>query len=395
MDWSRVREAMRGGAADPFVAARYYKKDSAAPDYTPMANASAEAAQIGAQLGREQMAQGQAQFEREMAVAQPVIDAQLGLMNQQKAQGDDYFNYMVSRQRPVEDALNQESMTNPTAAQDAADRALITGGDTGVYEARKQDIEDSVGRVVADARGGQSANTSMLMREGIRLGWSPEKIAQIAASQGVSQASAVASAANATRGEGIDKARGLLAQNYGMRKQDEATSWAKKMDVAGLYRGLTGASQGAYSLATNAGNSAVGNAMQPGNQILGNQSSANNTTMSGQQMAISGLGSILNSQTSVYNAKNQNSVHALGTVLGVAGSLFASDRRMKENIIRIGEYPNGLPKYEFNYIGIPQRYIGVMAQDVIDEFPEAVVRIDGDMMAVRYDILGISMEKAV
>ncbi len=75
------------------------------PDYTPMATASKEAAEIGAQLGREHLAENKRQYEENAKVAQPVIDAQLDLMKQTKAQGDDYFKYMVENQRPVEAAI--------------------------------------------------------------------------------------------------------------------------------------------------------------------------------------------------------------------------------------------------------------------------------------------------
>jgi hypothetical protein len=355
-----------------------------------VSNASVEAAQIGAQLGREQMGQAQQQYDQSMAVAKPVVDAQLALMQQSKAQGDDYFDYMKSRQRPVEDALNAESMaTNP---QDAADRALITGGDTAIYNARQGDIEDSVGRAIADARTGQSNTTARMIREGMRYGWSPDKLAAMAGSQGLGMASQQAAAANSTRLAGIDKARGLLTQNYDMRKAQEATGWGKKMDVAGLYRGLPGASQGAYSLALGAGNSATQNQMAPGNAMMAQRQNAMGTMMQGQGMQIQGLSSVLGSQTSIANQNNQNSGNTAGAILGL-GAAMLSDRRVKENIVEIGRYQNGLPMYEFNYIGDSVRYRGVMAQDVKETFPEAIVETKDGIMAVNYAKLGLSMER--
>lgn len=71
----------------------------------------------------------------------------------------------------------------------------------------------------------------------------------------------------------------------------------------------------------------------------------------------------------------------------------ASDRRLKENIIAVGEYPNGLTKYEFNYIGDDVRYRGVMAQDVLEVAPEAVIELNTGMYAVDYQKLGIEMER--
>lgn len=53
------------------------------------------------------------------------------------------------------------------------------------------------------------------------------------------------------------------------------------------------------------------------------------------------------------------------------------DRRAKENIKRVGTLENGLPLYEFNYIGDNKKQINVMAQDVEKVIPEAVIEIDG------------------
>ena len=98
--------------------------------------------------------------------------------------------------------------------------------------------------------------------------------------------------------------------------------YAKKLDVSGLYRGLPGASQGAYSVATNAGNSAVGNQNQTAAQYLNGMAAGTGTILQGQQQKISGLGSILNSQTSIYNAglsANANQQAGLGSVVGMLG----------------------------------------------------------------------------
>lgn len=396
MDTTRFRLMLLQGVVDPCFASCYHKKDSKAPDYTPMANASAEAAQISAQLGREQMAQAQAQYDREMAVTQPVIDAQLGLMKQQQQQGDDYYNYMVSRQRPVEDALNNEAM-HYNSAQDDAERRLITGSDADVYAARQGDIDNQVGTALADVRSGQANTTNQMIRQAMRYGWSPDKLAQMAGSQGMTMASQQAAAANAARNTGIANTRGLMMQDRQMRQADLAREWGKKMDVAGLYRGLTGASQGAYGLSLGAGNNAVGNSMTPANQLLGANQAAAGTIMQGKGLQIQGLGSILNSETGIYNTKQQSSGNGLGTALGLAGGVVSklafSDRRVKENVVLVGEYANGLPAYEFNYIGDPVRYRGVMAQDVEAAFPEAVVRTEGGIMAVNYSRLGLSMER--
>lgn len=77
-----------------------------------------------------------------------------------------------------------------------------------------------------------------------------------------------------------------------------------------------------------------------------------------------------------------NSKRKLAGSVVSAGATFMSDIRLKHNIKRVGAY-HGFPEYEFSYIGSNDRYIGVMAQDVIKVKPEAVIEIDG-YYAVNY-----------
>jgi len=69
-----------------------------------------------------------------------------------------------------------------------------------------------------------------------------------------------------------------------------------------------------------------------------------------------------------------------------------SDRRLKTNIVKVGER-NGINLYEFDYIyGIyPRRWRGVMA-DEVEHIPGAVVEIRG-FKHVDYDRLGFDMEQ--
>ena len=74
------------------------------PDYAPVAAASKEVAEIGAQLGREQLAEGQRQYEQNMQIAKPVVNAQLQVMQQGLQQGADYNAYQKGF-RPLEQAM--------------------------------------------------------------------------------------------------------------------------------------------------------------------------------------------------------------------------------------------------------------------------------------------------
>tara|TARA_R110002012_G_C11525896_1_gene599987 strand:- start:112 stop:711 length:600 start_codon:yes stop_codon:yes gene_type:complete len=61
----------------------------------------------------------------------------------------------------------------------------------------------------------------------------------------------------------------------------------------------------------------------------------------------------------------------LSGITGGIGSLF-SDARLKENINKIGNSKNGIPIYEFNYIGGSNRYSGAIAQDLLEINPSVV-----------------------
>lgn len=69
-----------------------------------------------------------------------------------------------------------------------------------------------------------------------------------------------------------------------------------------------------------------------------------------------------------------NNLMQAGTSLGVAALL--SDKRMKKDIERIGEYKS-FPLYKFSYIWEDKEQIGLMAQDVEKTRPDAVIEKDG------------------
>ena len=67
-----------------------------------------------------------------------------------------------------------------------------------------------------------------------------------------------------------------------------------------------------------------------------------------------------------------------------------SDRRLKENIKKIGKSISGLGIYTFNYLGQATKYVGTMADEVLKVKPEAVSIRDG-YMAVRYDLIDVDL----
>lgn len=81
-----------------------------------------------------------------------------------------------------------------------------------------------------------------------------------------------------------------------------------------------------------------------------------------------------------------------GTASNIMGSaapfvMALSDRRLKTDVEKLGERPDGLGVYAFRYLWSPVRHIGVMAQEVLGVKPEAVVHLPGGYMAVNYGAL--------
>ncbi len=72
-----------------------------------------------------------------------------------------------------------------------------------------------------------------------------------------------------------------------------------------------------------------------------------------------------------------------------------SDRRLKENIKKIGESISGLGIYKFNYIGQVKQYIGTMAEEVLKVVPEAVGTSPDGYFNVDYNLIDVQFKEVV
>lgn len=339
-------------------------KSAPAPNYQPLMQASREAISTMRGLGQQQLAFAQQQYAEMSPILKSIAASQQAAQQQQMAQAQDYYDYMRSTYRPVEQRLvsdamkfNTEQYREQLASQAAADAGRAFGLTT-------------------------AANARMMGSMGIN-----PNSGRFASMQ-------------------TQSALGLAAQRAaamtGTRQQASQMGYARLLDAAGLGRGLAGASTGAYQGAVGAGNAAGQMYMNPGNQYMGGLTAAGNMMNSGYQTGMSGYGNILNSQTQLYNTSMNNDAAMWGAVIGAGGNMAAaslmpkpSDIRVKENIERVGtHFRTGLPIYEFNYIHVPdKRYRGVMAQDVEKVYPDAVIEMHDGIKAVNYDMLGMEMEE--
>ena len=332
------------------------------PDYSGVANASKESSEIMAALGREQLAETRRQYDRNTAISDPIVKAQAGLMGQTIEQGDDYYKFMKEYGRPTDIALQQEAMASGgTAAQEAA-----------------------AGRVRGGLEQAQASEMAQENRAMAGMGVNPNsgRFAGLSSSRSVANAAMTAGA--------MDKAR-MDEKNLG---------FAKKLDVSGVFRGLPGASQGAYSVANQSGNSAVGNTMAPGQAMVNGMGQGAQTIASGQAMRINGLSSVMNAQQglNIANANMMRGDGGAGMIQGLGtlamGAAAFSDDNLKENIVRVGEHEKyGFGIYEFNYKGDDVRWRGVMASEIEEFIPDAVA-VDADgYRHVDYSKIGVEMQR--
>ena len=68
-----------------------------------------------------------------------------------------------------------------------------------------------------------------------------------------------------------------------------------------------------------------------------------------------------------------------------------SDIRLKRDIVAVGHLENGIGLYRYRYIWSDQVYVGVMAQEVAEIVPDAVLYGDDGYLRVDYARLGLRL----
>ena len=303
------------------------------PDYTGM-----EA------LGREQLQFARDQYADIKPLAQRAADQQFATQNELMQMGREDRQYQIDTFRPVERGLVADAerfSTEGYREQQARDAAAATGSAFGVMQ---------------------------------------DASARAAASRGINPNSGAGMALQSQNMLGL--AAGRANAMTGARNQAEQMGFARRLDVTGLGRGLAGASTAAYQGATGAGSAGINTSMAPGSQAMSGMAQAGNT-----------MGNVLSTQARAFESGNQG-LDVGGLLQGGAAMYTAfSDRRLKKNIELVGrDERTMLPLYEFEYInGSGRRFLGVMAQDVLESHPDMVFIMPDGFMAVNYAGLGIEM----
>lgn len=172
------------------------------------------------------------------------------------------------------------------------------------------------------------------------------------------------------------------AKQLGMALTADAANFASgkgASNIAMFGQGALGASSGAFGVA---------------NQTLNTGMQAGSGVQAGYGQALQGYGSVMD----MYGGMGRADIAAqaasspfaglgslAGSLLGSGGvkGLF-SDRRLKVNVIKVGELKSGLSVYEYDYVWGGPRQRGVMAQEVRHVIPDAVICDKSGYLAVDY-----------
>lgn len=233
----------------------------------------------------------------------------------------------------------------------------------------------------ADVNKAFSNTEAQQSRNLTRMGVNPGsgKFAVASNQVGLAKAAALAGATNNSR---------TAARAEGRALTDRATNALAGYPAMGMQASGQGAQFGGLGLNyANQGAAGINSGFQTGASVAGANSQ--------------GYGAIWNQQQNAYRADQANSGDFFGSLLGAGAQLGAayiakgSDRRLKQDIEPVGrDERTGLTLYRFAYKSHPdQHYIGVMADEVERVMPDAVVVMPNGFKAVRYEMLGIEMQK--
>ena len=187
-------------------------------------------------------------------------------------------------------------------------------------------------------------------------------------------------------GSNVNRSNQMFTQNYAQNAYQNAFNnyQAQRSNIYNQNAGLTGIGANA---AQNAGNAQLGIGTNISNitQGIGNAQAAGQI---GQANAYSGGISNAANAGALYGLlQNQNSLSNLQNEISAdttTGNY--SDRRLKTNIVKIGQYKNGLNKYSWTYLW-GENSTGAMADEVEKLIPEAVGTRLG-FKTVNYALLG-------
>ena len=187
-------------------------------------------------------------------------------------------------------------------------------------------------------------------------------------------------------GSNVNRSNQMFTQNYAQNAYQKAFD-NYLTQKTNLYNQNIGLADIGANAAQNAGNAELGIGTNISNitQGIGNAQAAGQI---GTANAYSGAVNNAGNTAALYGLlQNQNTLSNLqNTISGDTTTGNFSDRRLKTNIVKIGQYMNGLNKYSWTYLW-GENSTGAMADEVEKLIPEAVKVFYG-YKHVNYALLG-------
>ena len=84
-------------------------------------------------------------------------------------------------------------------------------------------------------------------------------------------------------------------------------------------------------------------------------------------------------------------VETLAATANSSGKATPSDRRLKTGITRVGTHQAGFGIYRFKYVWSDTEHVGVLAQEVLDVMPYAVIHGSDGLLRVDYSAIDMDM----
>jgi hypothetical protein len=174
-------------------------------------------------------------------------------------------------------------------------------------------------------------------------------------------------------GSRVSEAAASAAAGTKSKLNTEATGLGLESSAINIGRGYSADVNAAYNTGASTGSSGVSSANSTSSTGASTQGSAKDygaLGLTGYSNASTG-----SNQTSDINYKySSNTSSGIGSLIGGGLSAFSlfSDRRLKTDIVRVGQLDNGLPVYAYRFRGDRHVQIGLMADEVERLHPGAV-----------------------
>ncbi len=206
----------------------------------------------------------------------------------------------------------------------------------------------------------------------------------------MNQQASLADAQRSLQAQQASAQTGLQAQAQSFNQQ-EALNAAAAARQAQAFNQSNTAHAGAIQDQTYMANRDLNqlNALRTGSQVSNptfGSYAQQQTTQGPDMLSAANMG--YNAQVAQTNANNAGVSGMFGGLTSMASAaapfMNFSDERLKKDIRRVGELPNGIGVYVFTYIDEDTPRLGCIAQDVQKFIPDAVKEMGNGFLAVNY-----------